>query len=152
VLFGDEVGNFAVVDEVLFVLGGGFPFGGLTSRQQGLDVVKPEFGHAIVIGVGFVSGYEQAVALDQLAEARNSCADRAVDVFPVMEELLVGQACFFGDAINQLDHISVLCIARCTRGGYFTDAINFANGFLASSIGAGETLSARAATKEMLEK
>jgi hypothetical protein len=53
----------------------------LTSGQQSLHIVKPEFRHAVVIGSVAISGYTQAVALYQFSESRNPSTDRAVDMF-----------------------------------------------------------------------
>ena len=76
----------------------------LTSRQQSLHVVKPQFRHAVVVGSALVSRYGQAVALYPSAESRDSSADRAVDIFPVMKEFLIRESCLLRDAVNKFDH------------------------------------------------
>jgi hypothetical protein len=76
----------------------------LTSGYEGLPVVEPEFHHPIVIGSVFISRDDEAMALYQSAEVRNTSAEGSVDIFPVMKELFVCQACLLGDAINEFHH------------------------------------------------
>ena len=69
VLFGYEVGDFGVINEVGFVCGGGLPFGGLAGCEQVFYGVEPEFCYAVVGWGIFVTGDVDAVALDEFAEA-----------------------------------------------------------------------------------
>ncbi len=103
-LLGYEVGDFGVIYEVGFICCGGLPFGGLAGCEQVFYGVKPEFCHAVVRGRVFIAWDVYAVTLDESAEAGDAGTDGTVDVFPVVKELLVGQAGFFRDAISEFDH------------------------------------------------
>src|SRR5262245_25936285 len=93
-----------MVDEVDFVLARGFPLRRLPGSQQCFHIVKPKFRHAVIVRLVFVARNSQAVALDQSAQSWDASTNWSVDVLPVVKELLVGQTCLLGDAINELDH------------------------------------------------
>ena len=77
----------------------------LTSLEQSLYIVKPEFRHTIVIGLIPVLGDGQAVTLHQSADAGNLRADGTVDILLVAEEFLIGQVPLLRDAVHQFDHV-----------------------------------------------
>jgi hypothetical protein len=105
VLFGYEVGDFGVINEVGFVCGGGLPFGGLAGCEEVFYGVEPEFCYAVVGWGVFVTGDVDAVALDEFAEAGNIGAEGTVDLFPVAKEFIVGYLRFLRNAINEFDHL-----------------------------------------------
>lgn len=87
--------NSVLVYEICFIFSRSFPFGRLTSSQQVINVIKPQFRHPVVVGAMCVGRNCETVALDQSAQPRDTSTDRAMDIFPVMKEFLISQARFF---------------------------------------------------------
>ena len=80
-LFGDEVGNMPVIDEIHFIVGRGVPFGRLASSQKRSNIVEPEFCDTIEVGLPLITRDQNATALDETAKPWNAGAKRSVDVF-----------------------------------------------------------------------
>jgi len=87
---GDEVGDLSVIDEVWFIIDGCVPLRGLACSDQVVHTVKPQFRHAVEIGVPDNSGNADGVTLHKLSESGNLSADRTEHVLPIVKELIVG--------------------------------------------------------------
>src|ERR1700675_3139147 len=100
----DKIGHFAAINEVAFILARCPPFGASARFEKRFHVIKPQLGHTVVVCGFGVAGHMNAMALHKPPEARNTSADWAVHVLPVVEELFVGHPGLLGDAVDELDH------------------------------------------------
>jgi hypothetical protein len=67
-----------------------------------------------------VARYIASMALDELTKSGNSCADRGVDVLPIMKELIIRHARLLCDAVDQFDHASDPSVEKFNlRAGHF---------------------------------
>jgi hypothetical protein len=77
------------IDEVYFVVTGGFSFRRFSSHQQGIQIVKPKLCHPVVVRRASVAGDRNAMALRPLSQVGNASSNGTVDIFPVVKKLLI---------------------------------------------------------------
>ena len=102
-----------MINEVLFIFTGYSPLRASTRFQQRIQIVKPQLSHAVEVCSSGVAGDMNAMALHKTPHSWNSRPKWAMNILPVMEEIVVGHIRLLRNAVDELDHFStkVTCSA-----------------------------------------
>src|SRR5436190_1188583 len=105
-LFCDKISYFTMINEVLFIFTGCLPLRALTRFQQRRQIIKPQFCHAVEVCASGVARHMKAMTLHKPPHAWNPRANRAMNMLPVIEEIVVGHPRLLRNAVDKLDHFS----------------------------------------------